>query len=101
MKLTQEQYGNIHDALNGFGEARAYSGRAMYGKSCLGIVTDTPTRAIFTLATNLADMEENELLTMLRDAPSREDSMGRQVVVYFPSLEVDEEDEHEEDEDEE
>ena len=98
MKLTQEQYGNIHDALNGFGEARAYSGRAMYGKSCLGIVTDTPTRAIFTLATNLADMEENELLTMLRDAPSREDSMGHRVVVYFPSLEVDED---EEDEDEE
>jgi hypothetical protein len=96
MKLTEEQHKDIEYALNGFGKVRPYSGRAMYGKSCLGIVTDTPTKAILTLAMNLAEMEENELLFMLRDAEGRQDSMGHRVVLYFPSLEVDEEDEDEE-----
>lgn len=98
MKLTEEQMGTIQDALDGIGEARPYSGRVMYGESCLGIVTDNPTRAILTLATNLVDMEERELLALLRDATAREDSMGRSVVIYFPSLTVDDDEEDEDDE---
>jgi hypothetical protein len=98
VKLTDEQIGNITNALDGRGEPQPYSGRAMYGESCLGIVTDNPTRAILTLATNLAEMEEMELLALLRDATSREDSMGRSVVIYFPSLTVDDDEEDDEEE---
>jgi hypothetical protein len=31
---------SLHDALEQCGDVRKYSGRGMYGKQCLGIVTD-------------------------------------------------------------
>ena len=98
MKLTEEQMGTIQDALDGIGEARPYSGRAMYGESCLGIVTHNATRSLLTLAKNLMDIGEGELLTTLRDATTREDSMGRDAVIYFPSLTVDDDEEDDEEE---
>lgn len=101
MKLTDEQIHNIESALNGDGEVRAYSGRNMYGKSCLGIVSDDPVKCLLALARNLMDMDERDTLTMLVDTWNRQDSMGRSATVtYFPNLAMDGEDDMDEDDSE-
>ena len=100
-KLTQEQLDSIETALNGDGEVRAYSGRNMYGKSCLGIVSDDPVKCLLALARNLMDMDERDTLTMLVDTWNRQDSMGRSATVtYFPNLAMDGEDDMDEDDSE-
>lgn len=92
-QLTQEQLDNIESALNGDGEVRAYSGRNMYGKSCLGIVSDDPVKCLLTLSRNLMDMDERDTLTMLVETWNRQDSMGRNATVtYFPNLAMDDTD---------
>jgi len=100
-KLTDEQISNIDSALNGHGEVRAYSGRNMYGKSCLGIVSDDPVKCLLALALNLMDMDERDTLTMLVETWNRQDSMGRSATVtYFPNLAMDGEDDMDEDDSE-
>lgn len=77
-KLTAEQIAQqtemIEDELTQWGDFRPdYSGRGMYGKTCPGIDTDTPTRVI----------EEAGALG-LRGAVT--DSMGKGTIVYWPHL---------------
>jgi hypothetical protein len=69
--------------------ARRYSGRAMYGRQCVGIDTDDQFKAIASITAEVAwaggeDMMEDwvELL-----AETRMDSMGRGVILYWPDLE--------------
>jgi len=57
------------------GELREYSGRGMYGKSCLGIVCDDPSDCI-----------EEAVVRGIRGACR--DSMGKQAIVYWPSIKV-------------
>lgn len=100
-KLTDEQISNIETALNGDGEIRAYSGRNMYGKSCLGIVSDDPVKCLLALARNLMDMDERDTLTMLVETWNRQDSMGRNATVtYFPNLAMDDDEDMDEDDSE-
>jgi len=97
--LTDDQLGTIEDALNGAGEIRVYSGRAMYGSSCLGIVTENVTKTMLILARSLMEMDEQDTLSMLVDTSHRTDSMGRNsTVVYFPNLAMDDDETDEEDE---
>lgn len=71
----------------------------MYGKRCLGIVTENATETMLILARSLMEMDERDTLDMLVDTWHRQDSMGRSsTVVYFPNLvwddgETDEDDE--------
>lgn len=97
-KLTDEQISTIEQALPyEYGVVRAYSGRNMYGKSCLGIVSDDPVKCLLTLARNLMDMDEDDTLTMLVDTWNRQDSMGRNATVtYFPNLAMDDDDDMDE-----
>lgn len=61
-----------------------YSGRAMYGKTCLGIVHDSVGELLrFILALDHAGLE----LDWIGDA--RQDSMGRAIITYFPGVTVD------------
>jgi len=101
MKLTAEQLEILTDAIDATGvELRPYSGRGMYGQSCLGIVPNTDTARYFMyLAQILITDGQEEILDLLIGSPSREDSLGRDTIVYFPNLLVDSEDE-DEDEDE-
>lgn len=84
-----------------------YSGRAMFGRQCLGIVVPADERLLFTATllqhlvlgyvSNLmhnpefsedeltADMEE--LMGRFKD-DLRMDNLGNDFVIYFPSIEV-------------
>jgi len=79
---------------------RSYSGRFMFGKDCLGIEGSSITEiygALFQAAADVScDMQT--IAEELQGAHS--DSMGRDVIVYFPQVayESDEDEEDEEDE---
>ena len=50
-----------------------YSGRGMYGNSCLGIVTDDPTACM-------------EYAAQRGITGAKMDNMGRQYIVYWPNI---------------
>lgn len=59
-----------------------YSGRAMYGRTCLGVVTDD-LREVFRFVVALADTDCD-----ITDERICTDSMGRSSIYYWPSVEV-------------
>lgn len=85
-----------------------YSGRAMYGRHCVGIVTDNPGaagrfEAALAAELVLVDLEDtgqywptdviDELMTKMGHLPdSRQDSMGLSSIVYWPGLECEDAD---------
>ena len=62
-----------------------FSGRYMYGKSCVGIVGDSmaPIRLIDYLRTT-----EMDLAKMLLSTTGLQDGFGRQFVFYWPGVSV-------------
>lgn len=79
------------------GDARTYSGRGMYGKSCAGITISDESSLIELGAAIVTTIEDEDLQeSLIKNA--RLDSMGRGVIVYWPSIETDGDDEDEEDE---
>lgn len=95
LEITSEE---IVDALSVMGIEDAsvmtdYSGRAMYGAKCFGIVVDAPD---FTVGAAMAmlfagkedtDTDLNDVMYDLCRA-ARTDNMGRSVIVYFPGYNV-------------
>jgi hypothetical protein len=105
MKLTVEQVmGAIKDA--GL-EPREYSGRGMWGKHCLGVDTtrDMVGDAV-TIAVNLMEDGAEPRDVKNWGEGTRYDSMGRGMILYWPTLELTAEqvkelgDEEDEDDDE-
>ena len=82
-----EQITNILD-WNDAGTVMRYSGRAMYGDQCLGIVTEDEVSTFLILGSALTEAGQvgvKLIAQLLRSV--RTDSMGRDsVVVYFPSI---------------
>lgn len=71
---------------------RAYSGRGMYGRSCLAVtVDDEPLTVAWDIARSASE-DEQELLP----ANICWDNMGRSSVVYWPQVEFSEGDAGEE-----
>lgn len=71
-------------------EPRGYSGRAMYGRQCVGVTTDDPFALIGDMLQALLDRGETDgelemIRTLLKD--TRTDSMGRSSIVYWPEVE--------------
>jgi hypothetical protein len=70
----------------------SYSGRAMYGETCLGLVCDTSELVRFTLSLGKADDPDDDLrleLGTLVDAMrrgTRYDSMGHSTIYYWPRV---------------
>lgn len=65
-----------------------YSGRAMYGSKCLGIVTDRPSEA-GVVVLELLDakvIDGDDARSMLRGA--RTDSLGLSTITYWPAVTV-------------
>lgn len=83
--LTQEQLDTIEEVASYHDiEVRSYSGRGMYGESCLGIVIDSSAMMRFTI-----DLREACLATatILADSQMRQDSMGRDSeIIYWPYI---------------
>jgi len=89
-------------------DARSYSGRGMYGRTCVGVTTDDSS---FTLAAKLVreafdllgDDEAYRFADDLADLSVSEDAMGLSTIVYFPRVawpadeDGDEEDDHDHD----
>jgi hypothetical protein len=80
-----------------------YSGRGMYGDRCVGLVVDDPAGIMFDLGVQVGiKMAEdsdrwcywNEIAAALKD--SRQDSMGRSSIVYFPYLAIEGADDYDE-----
>lgn len=69
------------------GDARTYSGRGMYGKSCAGITLDSESDLLQLGAAIAQTIEDDELQRLLINQASF-DSMGRGIIVYWRSVEV-------------
>lgn len=66
-------------------DVREYSGRGMYGRQCIGLVTDDPWLSV--LADLVAHCEDvDDAASIIRKC--RRDDMGRGTVLYWPSAEI-------------
>lgn len=106
--------------LNDNLKARSYSGRGMFGKSCLGVELDrgvsvgklfaTVLETLFGEGASRAedfsedgeDVEREEIALQIAEAfrDMCQDQMGTGAIVYFPNIEYVDEEEEEDDEDE-
>ena len=66
-----------------------YSGRGMYGSTCLGIVLDNDAVSRFWVACGIA--LDDDIALNLAEA-GRVDSMGMQTIIYFPKWTLTKED---------
>jgi hypothetical protein len=70
-------------------DVRSYSGRSMYGRECLAVEGESVEKVFANLIQAMADLsferkELQEIADLVRNG--RSDSMGRDVVVYWPSV---------------
>ncbi len=88
-KLTTEQAESILSVLQRTepdAELRSdYSGRGMYGRTCLGFVVRNPQIIGAAVAIGLActDIDPVEMMSH-----AARDSMGRDFIIYFPEITV-------------
>ena len=82
----------IHDFCEtyGYGFRDNYSGRYMYGKTCVGIVTGD---GIFRLAMELgtflnANSDDPQTDMCILDRWQSQDAMGLGMIVYFPGIQM-------------
>lgn len=80
LELLRKVWNNGDIEMN----VRSYSGRGMYGKTCIAVVTND----LWDLAIELAQVAERDNLGLL-DLPGSpaQDSMGLGRVYYWPQLE--------------
>ena len=81
---------NLQDVIENAGyETRSYSGRGMYGKSCLGVQTDNVIDTLVDILHWAFGEGEDGLFydtaKALRSAKT--DSMGMGSIIYFPDCE--------------
>jgi hypothetical protein len=80
-KLTQQQLDTIEEIAECQSlEVRSYSGRSMYGDSCLAIVMDSSELMRFAIDLHESDPDT---ATLLADSQVRQDSMGRSSDIYY------------------
>lgn len=71
--------------------ARSYSGRGMYGESCVGVTCDNPFKVIAELAFMAGSDVAEENYSLAQDilqvlGETRSDSMGRSTIIYWPRV---------------
>ncbi len=89
MKLTPEQMQILLDFANDL-EAQIrfnYSGRGMYGKECVGFITNMSV-AVFCmkLAIILCQNHNQSILAVDLANNVKTDNMGKDTIVYFPGI---------------
>ncbi|MHB8407832.1 MAG: hypothetical protein ACYDHY_06915 [Acidiferrobacterales bacterium] len=71
-------------------ETRSYSGRGMYGRSCLGVTIDRDHDLMDFIADVLEHASESEDISLSELADSfrgaKTDSMGLGTILYFPDV---------------
>lgn len=85
MTLTKTQLDDFNNlAWDISGEVyEDYSGRGMFGKSCMGITVENVEKAIFLLGKWAAENETGFTSELER---FQTDSMGRSSIIYFPKI---------------
>lgn len=80
-ELLEEQCGDT--------TVRSYSGRAMYGKSCLAITGSLLAciKAVLMVVASVEEASERDAIALWLAGNLRTDSMGFDVVWYWPKLE--------------
>lgn len=65
-----------------------YSGRGMYGRSCIGIVCDNPLSTLLALFAYIIDSDDSIGGSEVQYALGKpeEDGMGMSSILYFPKL---------------
>ena len=97
----------IREACDRLGvTVRSYSGRSMYGRTCIGFEVNQGTSAAqfaFQLAYELMedDKDGREAAEELSSREWSQDSLGHDTIVYVPGMAWDDSDDGEEDEEEE
>ena len=69
-------------------EFRSYSGRGMYGTQCIGVVTD---KGIFQTLADFIELCEDTADAAEMVEWTISDSMGRDIILYWPNYEWSEE----------
>jgi 3D (Asp-Asp-Asp) domain-containing protein len=96
MEYNQETINLLKEAIDEYSDAYAYSGRGMYGATCLGfniadnskilsVIIEIVARFVEISKTN--DIVENvyHLVNIFEDYG--QDDMGKGTVIYFPTIE--------------
>ena len=99
MKLSRKQADLIQCFCdeNDYDLRKNYSGRFMYGEKCIGIVGTGSLEIGMKLIIYLFNESEEDLANTF-SKNCNEDNMGRQSIVYFPSIQWDGENEENEEE---
>ena len=87
MRIDRDKFLDMLDTLAMRGliaEPESYSGRAMYGKQCIAVLDDSVSE--WGLAIYLAHIAGDFDLDILDLPEPHTDSMGRGVVMYWPSF---------------
>ncbi len=73
--------------LEGY-QPRSYSGRAMYGRDCLGIIVARHEilKVVGRLVHAIHDFADDDTIADLLEQDPCQDSMGMDAIVYFPRL---------------
>lgn len=71
---------------NGFDFRPYYSGRCMFGGTCVGLVCDDICQTLLELAQWLWDSDIDDVVNSL--GSPKWDNMGKQMILYFPKVEV-------------
>lgn len=87
----------LKDAIEYIGfEARSYSGRGMYGRTCIAMVIDDNAMQALTrlISTLYEENGEDNVEWLLEDMENvQTDNMGLGTVVYWPDIAWEDEDE--------
>ena len=92
MKITCNQIKAALERIGSECTARSYSGRGMYGRSCVGIVTDDAMEVLVDLTLAICEFAEDEGVGHADSSSGMfgrisTDNMGRSEIVYFPEIE--------------
>lgn len=88
MYLTAENLASLRDVVeNQLGDTlyTGYSGRGMYGTTCIGIVATAIDHAMFNLGLRLGQADP-ELAESLADERIELDSLGLSTIAYWPNV---------------
>lgn len=83
MTLTPDQFKDFETLVYDIdGEIyEDYSGRGMFGKSCLGITVENLEKSLFKLGKESLNYDFYQELEWFRT-----DNMGRSYIIYFPKI---------------
>jgi hypothetical protein len=76
----------LESALETTWEVRSYSGRAMFGKECLGVVLDSERDQVRLGAMLQQEFGDDDTEALIRDLHI--DSLGLDLIAYFPSVQL-------------